>query len=71
MNLLTPPATVHSDDGKTAFIRYQPYAHIEPTFRGPMPTRMARAWVLFLNGHEFPSQEAVASGRRSARPEYA
>lgn len=69
MNLLTPPATVHSDDGKTAFIRYQPYPSIAPLFRGPMPTRMARGWVQFLNGREFPHQGGVAE-RRTARPSY-
>jgi hypothetical protein len=65
---LAPPSASLIDNGNgTAYYEYHPYGANTPVVRrGPMPRRMARDWVMFLNGAEFPNQGETAPEVRRA-----
>ena len=58
-------AQIVDDNGETACYIYSPdrVTHLK---RGPMPRRMARDWVMFLNGFEPPPTGGLAPQQRRA-----
>lgn len=62
-------ATLLDNGDGTAYYDYHPETEVRFR-RGPMPYRVARDWVMFLNGVEPPATGGLAADTRRALGAY-